>query len=136
MLEAFATVYDAYVYQPALVSQNMNNIDEELQLQFHGLYDAIMSLLAKHQEWCRSMRALKKIHLKPALESILESPTALQSMIEDQEATKAVDTVLLDPANPGYQPVSAEILQVLRERRSTQLLQIRAKRKFRREHTV
>ena len=136
VLHVLATVYDAYVYQPFLVDGSMVNTDSEAQLQLHGLYDAIMSLLTKHQQWCRSMRVLKKDHLKPALESILNTPTVVHSMIEDEAAMKAVDAVLHDPANPGYQPVSAEILRVLREKRSAQLLQTRAKRKFRREHTV
>ena len=136
MIESLACLWDAYVYQPALVDQRVPSMDNEVELQLHGLYDAIMSLLMKQQEWCRSTKALIKNHLRPALERILSTPAAVHSMNDDEATRKAANEVLADPGNPGYLPISAEVLKVLREKRSTQLLQIRAKRKFTRVHTV
>ena len=136
VIEAFATVYDAYVYQPTLVSRRMLSTEYDVEIQLHGLYDGIMSLLMKTQEWCRSMKALNQNHMKPALGSILSTPGAMHGIIENEEAVAAAVAVLEDPANPGYQPVSAEVLLVLKEKRSAHLLQIRAKKKFARVHTV
>jgi hypothetical protein len=136
VIEALANVYDAHVYQPALFGARMLDTENELEQQLHGVYDALMSLLAKHQEWCRSARALNKNYMKPALESILSAPAAMQSIIDHTTAMKVVDAILDDSANPGYLQVTAEILRVLREKRSTQLLPVRAKRNFARVHTV
>lgn len=82
------------------------------------------------------MKELNENHMKPALSGILSTPTVMQGLIKNDEAMAAAVAVLEDPANPGYQPVSAEALKILREKRSTQLLQIRAKRQFARVHTV
>jgi hypothetical protein len=136
VIESLACLWDAYIYQPALVDQGVPSMDNEVELQLHGLYDAIMSLLMKHQEWCRSTRALIKNHLRPALEKIMSTPAAMQSMNDDEVTRQAANEILTDPGNPGYLPVSAEGLKVLREKRSTQLLQIKAKRKFARVYTV
>lgn len=133
MVELLAYLYDAYVYQPALVDSTADN---EVETQLHALYDAIMSLLFKHQQWCRSTELMIKDHLRPVLQRILSTPAALHSINDDESARKAANEVLDDPANPGYLLVSAEGLKVLREKRSTHLLQIRAKRKFARVHTV
>jgi hypothetical protein len=136
VIEAFATVYDAYVYQPTLVSRRMLSTEHDVEIQLHGLYDGIMSLLMKAQEWCRSMKALNQNHMKPVLGAILSTPAAMQGIIENDAAMAAAVAVLGDPANPGYQPGSAEALLVLRKKRSAHLLQIRARRKFARVHTV
>jgi hypothetical protein len=133
VMESLAYVWDAYVYQPTLVNPCA---DSEVELQLHALYDAIMSLLMKHQEWCRATELMAKNHLRPTLQRILSTAAAVQSMDDCEAARKAVNDVLDDPENPGYLPVSAEVLQVLREKRSTQLLQIRAKRKYARVYTV
>lgn len=133
MVESLAYLWDAYVYQPALVNPTTDN---ETELQLHAVYDAIMSLLMKHQELRRATELMMKNHLRPALRTILSTPAALQSMDDCEAARKAVNDVLNDPKNPGYLPVSAEVLEVLRQKRSTQLLQIRAKRKYARVYTV
>lgn len=134
MIEALANLYDAYVYQPTL--ENVSNTSDGIELQLHGLYDAIMTLLMKHQQWCRSTKALIRNCLRPTLETIVSTPAAMQSLNDHEAARKVADEVLEDSANPGYLPVSAEALKALREKRSTQLLQIRAKRRFARVHTV
>jgi hypothetical protein len=45
VIESLACLWDAYIYQPALVDQGVPSMDNEVELQLHGLYDAIMSLL-------------------------------------------------------------------------------------------
>lgn len=134
MIDALASVFDAYIYQPALEDVSLTNSDIELQL--HGLYDAVMSLLLKHQHWCRSAKALINNCLRPTLETIVSTPAAMQSLYDHEAMRKVADEVLEDSANPGYLPVSVEALKVLRQKRNTQLLQIRAKSKFARVHTV
>ena len=134
MIEALATLYDAYVYQPTLEDVSNTNVDIEPQL--HSLYDAIMTLLMKHQQWHRSTKELIRNCLRPSLETFVSTPAAMQSLNDHEAARKVANEVLEDSANPGYLPVSAEALKVLREKRSIQLLQIRAKRRFARVHTV
>lgn len=136
VIEAMANVYDAYVYQPLLSSSDMAKPDSGIEPHLHSLYDAIMSLLMKHQEWCRSTKQLIKNHMRPALESISSNEVTMQKKIDDEAARKGAAEILENTINPGCLPVSAEVLRVLREKRSTQLLQIRAKRKFTRVYTV
>lgn len=74
--------------------------------------------------------------MRPALESILSTPAAMQNMLDNEVAKEVISGVLNNPANPGYLPVSGEVWKVLKEKRNTQLLEIRAKRNFARVHTV
>lgn len=137
LLNCLVHVYDAYVYHPALNFYQAVDHNRSTQASLDDLYHVLMTVEERYRQWWNDVKELGELHTKPTMRKILNSPTVMKHILEHEDIKEAAETAASDPEGPGLQPISKEVLEMLRTNANRRQLQDRAtKTRFRREHTV
>ena len=96
-----------------------------------------MTVGERYKQWWTDVKELGDLYMKPTMRRILNSPVAMQQIIEQEEMKEAAELAANNPDGLGLQPVSEKVLQILRTNMSRQRVEGAAYRsRFRRDQTV
>ena len=129
LLTDLISVYDAYVYHPALSAYRDQRQFGDLQRSLDGLYNVLLIVEQRYRRWWNEVKELGKKYTKPTLRRILESPALLQH-IQSFEALKDAAEAAESNADSQDRHRAARELSQRRQRPAS------SKSIFRREHTL
>ena len=129
LLTDLISVYDAYVYHPALSAYRDQRRFGDLQRSLDSLYNVLLTLEQKYRRWWNDVKELGKNYTKPTLRRILESPSLLQQIRSYQDLKDAAEAAESNADSQDSHRAARELLQ--RKQRPAS-----SKSMFRREQTL
>jgi hypothetical protein len=86
-----------------------------------------MTVGERYRQWWNDVKELGELHTKPTMRKILNSPIVMKHILELEDIKEAAETAASDPEGPGIQPISKEVLEMLRTNANQRQLQDRAR---------